>query len=114
MEFAEDEHEALATIRFFNKEKDYEGHPQIILLNFSIKGIEFVKKIRGDVRFRSVKIYFMSKKEQPGTVERELLFENKVSGLIIKPLYFKAIDSQSYMDAFSLYLDLIKIQHYKV
>jgi hypothetical protein len=114
MRFVEDEQEALSHLFFYNKEKDYEGYPQIILLNLSIKGIDFVKKVRNDIRFRSVKIYFMTKKEQSKIIEREFLFQNKVSGLIIKPIYFKAIDSHSYLDAFSLYLDLIKIQQYSL
>jgi hypothetical protein len=52
----------------------------------------------------------MVKKEQPKVDQGEILFQNNVSGLIIKPLRFKLIDSLSYLDAFSLYLDLIKIQ----
>jgi hypothetical protein len=110
MKFAEDEEEALSNINFFHKDKGFEGMPQIILLNFTIKGIEFVKKIRSDLRYRAVKIYLMVKKEQPKVDQGEILFQNNVSGLIIKPLRFKLIDSLSYLDAFSLYLDLIKIQ----
>jgi hypothetical protein len=44
MKFAEDEEEALSNINFFHKDKGFEGMPQIILLNFTIKGIEFVKR----------------------------------------------------------------------
>lgn len=110
MQFAEDEEEALSNINSFYQEKGIEGMPQIILLNFTKKGIEFVKKIRSDLRYRAVKIYLMIRNEQPKVVQQEILFQNNVSGLIIKPLHFKLIDSLSYLDAFSLYLDLLMIQ----
>lgn len=112
--FADDEKDALGNLSYFDKGREYDGYPQIILLNFSREGLAFVKKLRSDIRFGAIKVYFMTEKESLPVIERQLMFENKISGLILKPLKFKAIDNLSYLDSFSLYLDLIKILPFKV
>jgi CheY-like chemotaxis protein len=112
--FSHDTREALAYLKFEEKEKDFEGSPQIILLNFSKEGMDFVRKVRSEIRYRAIKIYYLLEKDSNQNIDRNFLFENKISGIIRKPITFKAIDNLSYLDSFSLYLDLLKMQSFKV
>jgi len=112
--FKPDTYEALKHLQFEDKQKDFEGSPQIILLYLSKEGIEFVRKLRTDIRYRTIKIYYIIEKDTAQVVDRTFLFEHKISGIIRKPITFKAIDNISYLDSFSLYLDLLKMQPFKV
>lgn len=112
--FTADSNEALKYIQFEEKEKDFEGLPQLILLKLSREGMEFVRKVRTDIRYRTIKIYYIIEKDTNQNIDRNFLFEHKISGIIRKPLTFKAIDNLSYLDSFSLYLDLLKMQPFKV
>jgi hypothetical protein len=70
--------------------------------------------VRSEIRYRAIKIYYLLEKDSNQNIDRNFLFENKISGIIRKPITFKAIDNLSYLDSFSLYLDLLKMQSFKV
>lgn len=87
--------------------------PRVVLLDINMpkmNGFEFLSEIRSDPEFMHLSVFIMttSSEESDRLAARHL----KVTGYIVKPLTFDTFgtDRDSALDAFNLFLDLIKMK----
>lgn len=111
--FKDDEHQALEDLCNV-KESQFRGFPQILILNLTKESIGLIEKVRSDFSFNYTRIYLTVEDEAGFMSAKENLMNYKIAGIVKKPIKFKSIANISYLDSFSLYLDLLKIQALKV
>lgn len=87
--------------------------PSVVLLDINMpkmNGLEFLSEIRADPEFMHLNVYIMTTSNEE--VDRLSAQELNVTGYIVKPLTFDTFGTirESALDAFSLFLDLIKLK----
>lgn len=87
--------------------------PQVVLLDINMpkmNGLEFLAEIRSDPEFMGLKVFIMTTSNED--TDRLASQNLRVEGYIVKPLTFDTFGTnrESALDAFSLFLDLIKMK----
>jgi CheY-like chemotaxis protein len=86
--------------------------PSVILLDINMpkmNGLEFLAELRTEPEFSHIPVFIMTtSNEDTDRLEAQRL---NVTGYIVKPLSFDSFEnSNSSLDSFSLFLDLIKLK----
>jgi CheY-like chemotaxis protein len=82
--------------------------PDIILVDINMpkmNGIEFLERIRKDIRWRETKVFMITTSDEKEDRERTRALG--ISGYIVKPLKF---NNPSSIDSFNLMIDLMNIK----
>nr|WP_299756180.1 response regulator [uncultured Pontibacter sp.] len=86
--------------------------PSVILLDINMpkmNGLEFLTELRRDPEFSHIPVFIMTTSNEES--DRMAAQRLNVSGYIVKPLSFDSFErSDSSLDSFSLFLDLIKLK----
>jgi CheY-like chemotaxis protein len=87
--------------------------PSVVLLDINMpkmNGLEFLAEIRSDPEFMHLSVFIMTTSNEE--VDRFSAQNLRVTGYIVKPLTFDTFGTirESALDAFSLFLDLIKMK----
>jgi CheY-like chemotaxis protein len=87
--------------------------PSVVLLDINLpkmNGLEFLSEIRSDPEFMHLNVFIMTTSNEE--VDRLSAKKLNVNGYIVKPLTFDTFGTirESALDAFSLFLDLIKMK----
>lgn len=87
--------------------------PSVVLLDINLpkmNGLEFLAEIRSDPEFAHLSVFIMTTSNEE--VDRLAAQNLRVTGYIVKPLTFDTFGTirESALDAFSLFLDLIKMK----
>ena len=83
-------------------------NPDIILVDINMpkmNGIEFLERIRKDIRWRETKVFMITTSDEKEDRERTRALG--ISGYIVKPLKF---NNPSSIDSFNLMIDLMNIK----
>jgi CheY-like chemotaxis protein len=97
-------------MRILNDESfhTHDNKPDIILLDINMpkmNGFEFLERIKGDGKWKDVKIFVLTTSEEKE--DKTAALQLGVSGFITKPL---KLESPSSIDAFNLMIDLMNMQ----
>ncbi|GAB3828732.1 hypothetical protein GCM10028895_42620 [Pontibacter rugosus] len=86
--------------------------PSVILLDINMpkmNGLEFLEELRREPEFSHIPVFIMTTSNEES--DRMAAQRLNVSGYIVKPLSFDSFErSDSSLDSFSLFLDLIKLK----
>ncbi len=105
--------EALAMLRGEAGTPKITPTPSVVLLDINMpkmNGLEFLSEIRSDPEFMHLSVYIMTTSNEE--VDRLSAQDLQVTGYIVKPLTFDTFGTirESALDAFSPFLDLIKLK----
>lgn len=87
---------------------EFVGNPDVVLLDLNMprmNGHEFLEAIRGDDRWRTLKVFVLTTSDD--LKEKQAMRELGVSGYIVKPL--KVSNTKS-IDGINLMIDLMNMQ----